>query len=29
MLIQQIIEFEVKKPGAPGGTCTATSDYFL
>ena len=28
MLIEQIIEFELKKPGPPGRTCTSTTGYF-
>ena len=28
MLIQQIIEFELRGPGPPGRTCTPTNDYF-
>ena len=28
MLIEQIIEFEVKEPGPPGRTCTYTTGYF-
>ena len=28
MLIEQITEFELKKPGLPGGTGTPTTGYF-
>ena len=28
MLIEQIIKFEVRKPGPPGRTCTPITDYF-
>ena len=28
MLIEQIIEFELRGPGPPGRTCTPTTDYF-
>ena len=28
MLIEQIIEFELKGPGPPSRTCTAKSGYF-
>ena len=28
MLIEQIIEFELKGLGSPGHTCTATTGYF-
>ena len=28
MLIEQIIEFEMRRPGPPGRTCTPTTDYF-
>ena len=29
MLIEQIIEFELRGPGPPGRTCTPTTGYFL
>ena len=28
MLIEQIIEFELREPGPPGSTCTTTTRYF-
>ena len=28
MLIEQIIEFDVREPGPPGRTCTSTAGYF-
>ena len=28
MLIEQIIEFELKKPGPPGRKCSSTTGYF-
>ena len=28
MLIEQIIEFELRGPGPPGRTCTFTAGYF-
>ena len=28
MLIEQIIEFELRGPGPPGRTCTPTTGYF-
>ena len=28
MLIEQIIEFELREPGPPGRTCTPTTGYF-
>ena len=28
MLIEQIIEFELRVPGPPGRTCTLTAGYF-
>ena len=28
MLIEQIIEFELRGPGPPGRTCTLTAGYF-
>ena len=28
MLIEQIIDFELKGPGPPGRTCTPTTGYF-
>ena len=28
MLLEQIIEFEVREPGPLGGTCTPTTGYF-
>ena len=28
MLIEQIIELQLRGPGPPGGTCTPTTSYF-
>ena len=28
MLIEQIIELQLRRPGPPGLTCTPTNDYF-
>ena len=28
MLVEQIIEFELREPGSPSRTCTPKTDYF-